>query len=165
VQSGDNQGFISGDGTSDVIPPADRQPAPDVSGDTLDGDQISVGDFAGDVVVLNVWGSWCAPCRAEAPALQEVYARQKRNGVQFIGINTRDQEAAAKAFEESFGITYPSFLDPSGEIQLAFRDTLPPNSIPSTVVIDREGRVAARIVGPTSFSQLTDLVDDVASES
>jgi peroxiredoxin len=94
-----------------------------------------------------------------------VYATQKRHGVQFIGINTRDQEAAAKAFEESFDITYPSFVDPSGEIQLAFRDTLPPNSIPSTVVIDREGRVAARIVGPTSFRQLTDLVDDVASES
>jgi peroxiredoxin len=164
VESGDNQGFVSSSAGVDVIPAADREAAPEVSGTTLDGDDVALSDFAGDVVVLNVWGSWCPPCRAEAEALQEVYRTRKDQGVQFLGINTRDQPAAAKAFEDGFGIGYPSWDDADGEIQLAFRETLPPQSIPSTIVIDRDGRVAARIVGPTTYSQLSGLVDDVAAE-
>jgi peroxiredoxin len=85
--------------------------------------------------------------------------------VQFVGLNTRDQQAAALAFEDGFGISYPSLVDQSGELQLAFRDTLPPNAIPSTIVIDREGRVAARVLGPTTYTQLSDLVDHVVAES
>jgi thiol-disulfide isomerase/thioredoxin len=165
VESGDGQGFVSGDGTARVLDPADRQPAPDVAGTTLDGDELSLVDLAGDVVVLNVWGSWCAPCRAEAPALQEVYSESRDDDVSFVGINTRDQEAAARAFEENFGITYPSLVDVNGELLLAFRDSLPANAIPSTLVVDREGRIAARVLGPTTYSQLTDLVEQVASES
>jgi peroxiredoxin len=164
VESGDNQGFISGGGIAEVIPAAERQAAPEVTGDTIDGDTISLSDYAGDVVVLNVWGSWCAPCRAEAPALQEVYKTNRSRGVQFIGINTRDQVAAAQAFEETFGVTYPSFVDQSGQMQLLFRDTLPAEAIPSTVIIDREGNVAARVVGPTTYSQLSDLIDHVGAE-
>jgi peroxiredoxin len=164
VQSGDNQGFISGGGVAEVIPEADRHAAPEVSGETLDGDSISLSDYAGRVVVLNVWGSWCAPCRAEAPALQEVYRTNRSQGVQLIGINTRDQVAAAQAFEQTFGVTYPSFEDQSGQLQLLFRDTLPAEAIPSTVVIDAEGRVAARVVGPTTYSQLSHLIDQVDSE-
>ena len=164
VESGDNQGFVSADLGVDVIPVAERQVAPDVSGTTLDGDEISLGDFAGDVVVMNVWGSWCAPCRAEAPALQEVYESTKRDGVAFLGINVRDQEASARAFEDTFDISYPSFVDPSSKLLLEFRDTVPASGIPSTVVIDRDGRVAARLVGPTTYSQLSSLVDDIASE-
>ncbi|MGB2839913.1 MAG: TlpA disulfide reductase family protein [Actinomycetes bacterium] len=164
VESGGGQGFVSGDGSAQVIDPSDRVAVGDVSGTTLEGDPLSLDDFAGDVVVMNVWGSWCAPCRAEAPALQQVSVDTENDGVQFVGINTRDQEAAAIAFEKNFGITYPSLVDRSGELQLAFRESLPANSIPSTLVIDRDGRVAARVLGATTYSQLTDLVDQVASE-
>lgn len=159
------QGFVSGDGSAQVIDPADRLAAPEVSGTTLTGEALALSDFAGDVVVVNVWGSWCAPCRAEATSLQQVYADNRREGVQFVGLNTRDQTAAALAFEERFEITYPSLVDENGELQLAFRDTLPPNAIPSTLVIDRGGDIAARIVGPTTYSQLSELVGDVAAES
>lgn len=165
VESGGGQGFVSGDGSAKVVDPADRVALGDVSGTTLEGEPLSLADFAGDVVVMNVWGSWCAPCRAEAPALQQVSADTKIDGVQFVGINTRDQEAAALAFEKNFGITYPSLVDKFGELQLAFRDSLPANSIPSTLVIDRDGRVAARVLGATTYSQLSDLVGQVASES
>jgi len=96
--------------------------------------------------------------------LQQVFTDTQKEGVQFVGINTRDQEAAAIAFEKNFGITYPSLVDKNGQLQLAFRESLPANSIPSTLVIDRDGRVAARVLGATTYSQLTDLVDQVASE-
>lgn len=164
VESGGGQGFVSGDGTAQVVEPDDRSKLGEVAATTLEGEALSLDDFAGDVIVMNVWGSWCAPCRAEAPALQQVSDDTKNDGVQFVGINTRDQEAAAIAFEKNFGITYPSLVDESGELQLAFRESLPANSIPSTLVIDRDGRVAARVLGATTYSQLTDLVDQVASE-
>lgn len=165
VQSGGGQGFVSGDGSAQVIASEDRTVAPEVAGTTLDGEPLALSDFAGDVVVVNVWGSWCAPCRAEAEALQQVYLDHKQDGVRFVGLNTRDQQAAALAFEQRFGITYPSLVDENGELQLAFRDSLPPNAIPSTLVIDRDGAIAARVVGPTTYSQLSDLVGDVAAES
>lgn len=164
IESGDNQGFVSGNGTAKVIAAGEREPAPDVSGTSIDGQPLALSDFAGDVVVLNVWGSWCAPCRAEAPALQQVSRDTKSQGVQFIGINTRDQVAAAQAFEDAFHIGYPSFDDQDGQIQLQFKDTIPPNAIPSTLVIDRNGQVAAGIVGPTTYRQLSQIVEQVAAE-
>jgi thiol-disulfide isomerase/thioredoxin len=163
-EAGGGQGFVAGDGSSQVIDKADRVGIGEVAGTTLDGEQLSLDDFAGDVVVLNIWGSWCAPCRAEAPALQQVSADTRKDGVQFVGINTRDQQAAAIAFEKNFGITYPSLVDTDGRLQLAFRDSLPANSIPSTLVLDREGLVAARVLGASTYSELTDLVDQVVAE-
>jgi thiol-disulfide isomerase/thioredoxin len=160
----DEPGFVTGDGSSQVIEVGERLAAPEVSGTTLEGRDLTLSEFAGNVVVINVWGSWCAPCRAEAPILQEVYEEFKSQGVQFLGLNTRDQDAAAIAFEENFGITYPSLVDTNGELQLAFRNSLPPNAIPSTLVIDRDGQVAARVIGPTTYSQLSGLVDEVATE-
>lgn len=165
VESGGGQGFVAGDGSALVIDKADRKAAPALEGETLDGGELALADLAGDVVVLNLWASWCGPCRAEAPALQEVYDESRNDGVEFVGLNSKDQEAAAKAFEENFGITYPSLVDESGELQLAFRDSVPASSIPWTLVIDRDGLIAARVLGPTTFSELTDLVDQVASES
>lgn len=161
---GDGQGFVSGDGSVAVVDPAERRPAPELTGTTLAGEPFDLADHRGDVVVLNVWGSWCAPCREEAPYLQAVYEETASDGVQFVGVNTRDDDAAARAFERRFGITYPSVVDDDGRLLLAFRDTLPPSSIPSTLVIDREGRVAARVLGPTTFTELRALVDDVAAE-
>jgi thiol-disulfide isomerase/thioredoxin len=164
VESGDGQGFVAGDGSAQVIAKADRVAAPELEGPTLDGANLALDDFAGDVVVLNLWASWCGPCRAEAPALQEVYSDSRKQGVEFLGLNSRDQEAAAVAFEKNFGITYPSLVDETGELQLAFHDSVPASSIPWTLVIDRDGLIAARILGPTTYSQLSDLVDEVAAE-
>ena len=160
----EGQGFITGDGTATTFDAEDRQDAPDITGSTRDGEEIALADLAGDVVVINVWASWCGPCRAEAPALEEVYRENRKRGVEFVGINTTDQEAAAAAFEENYGVTYPSWWDQSGELQLEFRDVAPSVYLPTTLVIDRVGRVAARVLGPTTYSQLSNLVDQVASE-
>ena len=155
---------LFGVGTAELISPEDRDQAPEIAGTSLEGDPISLEDFVGEVVVINVWGSWCAPCRAEAPVLRQVSNENRRRGVRFVGIDVRDQQAAALAFESHYKIRYPSIFDPSGETLLQFQNTIPPSAIPSTVVVDRDGRVAARIVGPTTYSQLSDLVDQVVAE-
>jgi thiol-disulfide isomerase/thioredoxin len=160
-------GFVAGDGTVQVIDPADRKPAPTLSGTTLTGDTFTLADHLGSVVVLNVWGSWCAPCRKEAPELQAAYKRLTSGTgadgkVVFAGINTRDNDPGpAIAFERSFGVTYPSVYDPSGRLLLGFADSLPAMAIPSTLVIDRSGRVAARLLGATTTTTLVDVVTDV----
>jgi peroxiredoxin len=155
-------GFVSGDGTLTVLKESVRQPAPTISGPTLEGGTFDLAEQRGQVVVLNVWGSWCGPCRAEAPQLERAAVALAPKGVQFVGLNTRDKPEPAKAFIKRFGITFPSLSDPDGRLQLGFRDTLPPAAIPSTLVIDREGRVAARIIGPLeSQSTLVALVEQV----
>ena len=155
---------VSSAGSGKLIPPEDRARVPQVSGTSLEGIPISLDDSTGNVVVINVWGSWCAPCRAEAPVLREVDNENRARGVRFLGIDVRDQQAAALAFESHYKIRYPSIFDPSGETLLGFKDSIPPSAIPSTVVIDRDALVAARVVGPTTYSQLSDLVDQVVAE-
>jgi len=144
-------------------PPAKRVEAPNLSGHTLSGTRLSLREFRGQVVVLNAWGSWCAPCRAEAPDLRRVATETRAQGVQFVGIDTRDNAAAARAFVGKYHIPYPSLID-DGSLLLALRDTVPAQAIPSTVVLDREGRVAARVVGRVRYSTLRGLVDDVLAE-
>lgn len=161
---GDGQGFVSGDGSLLVVDPEAREPAPELTGTTLDGEPLSLSELQGEVVVLNVWGSWCAPCREEAPYLQGVFDDTRRDGVRFVGVNTRDDLAAAQAFERRFDITYPSLVDTDGRLLLRFRGSLPPSAIPSTLVVDRQGRVAARVLGPTTYSDLKRLVDEVSAE-
>lgn len=151
-------GFEQGDGSVLVLPSDERQPAPELSGTTLDGEDLSTADFAGEMIILNVWGSWCAPCRAEAPEL--VAAAEQLPDVQFLGINTRDNLAAAQAFERSFGIEYPSIYDQDGALLLGFGQ-VPPKAIPSTLVIDESGRVAARMLGEVTSTVLKGVVDDV----
>lgn len=155
-------GYVRGSGTITTIAKGDRAPAPELSGTTLDDDEISLADFTGRAVVLNVWGSWCPPCRKEAPELSAASRELADRGVEFLGINTRDNDIkAARAFERRFEVPYPSVYDPAGELLLGFRETLPPNAIPSTLVIDRDGMVAARIIGETTKSTLVGLVEDV----
>ncbi|SDD04509.1 Thiol-disulfide isomerase or thioredoxin [Auraticoccus monumenti] len=161
--SGVEEGFVSGDGTITQVAPDEREAAPDVRGPLVGGDgEIALGDFDDQVVVLNVWASWCAPCRAESPDLVEAAARTE--GIaQFVGLNAKeDNPAAEEAFLRAFEIPYPSLDDPTGELQLRFADNLPPSAIPSTLVIDREGRVAARVLGTISATTLADLVTDVS---
>jgi len=151
------QSFIAGNGVATFIPQADRKAAPAISGPTLDGGSFTAS--AGKVLVLNVWASWCSPCRAEAPALQEL--SMKHPEVQFLGVLTRDSLVAARAFVERFGIQYPSLVDDA--ILLKFHGQLTPNAIPTTLIIDTQGRIAARVSGEVTYSALEDLIERVKS--
>lgn len=156
--------FVAGDGSIVLLDPAERVAAPDLVGTTLDGQQLSSAGLAGDVLVVNVWASWCAPCRSEAPSLERLSKEFADQGVSFIGLNTRDSDTSARSFVERFGITYPNVIDRDGVLQLGFRDSLPPRAIPSTLVIDRSGRVAARVLGAVSESSLRGVIEAVADE-
>lgn len=159
------QGFVAGDGSIVLLDPMQRRPAPDIEGQTLGGGRLALASLRGDVVVINVWASWCAPCRAEAPDLQDVYAEYGDRGLSMVGLVTRDQRAAAEAFVRSFGLTYPSIIDTDAALQLQFGyDTLPPQAIPSTLVIDAQGRVAGRVLGPVSAATLRGLVEPLLAE-
>jgi peroxiredoxin len=159
---GDGTAFVAGDGSIVLIAAEERGPAPDLVGPTLEGGEFRLRDHIGEVVVLNVWASWCAPCRAEAPELEAVWREVRDDGVQLVGLDTRDTVEAARAFIESYDITYPNVIDADGRLQLLFSDTLPPQAIPSTLVVDREGRVAGRILGRVTEATLTALIEDVA---
>ncbi|MGI9198062.1 MAG: TlpA family protein disulfide reductase [Candidatus Nanopelagicales bacterium] len=164
ADAGTGTAFVAGDGSIVLLAPQDRVAAPDLSGPTLDGGTFSLADHRGEVVVLNVWASWCAPCRAEAPTLESLWTDVQGDGVQFVGLDTRDTAAAATAFVENYGITYPNVVDTDGRLQLLFGDSLPPQAIPSTVVIDRDGRVAGRILGRASESSLRGLIEPLLAE-
>jgi len=141
-----------------------RPQAPQVSGVTLTGQRLSLSNYRGKVVVLNFWASWCSPCRSEAPALAQLSRTFQAKGVQFVGVNIKDPgQLNGAAYERSFGITYPSLYDPAGQVLLAFRDTVPPAAIPSTLVIDRTGRIAARIIGSVDYTSLKNQISGLAA--
>ena len=152
------ESFVSGDGSTTFIKIADRKIAPAISGLTLSGTNYT---YTKDkVAVVNVWASWCSPCRAEAPIL--VSLANKYTNVDFIGILTRDNPANAEAFERRFKIPYPTVIDDS--ILIGFKGSLPANTIPSTVILDKNGRVAARISGVVTVASLTQLIERVSAE-
>ena len=157
-------GFVSGDGSVTVLNPDAREVAPILQGEDLQGQRISTADFPGEILVLNVWASWCAPCRAEAPALEEVAEEFIAQGVQLIGRNTRDSKASANNFVRKYQVSFPSIVDTDGRLQLQFRETLPPQAIPSTIVIDQSGRVAARALGAIEASTLSAIIDQLLLE-
>jgi len=164
VGSSGNQGYVAGKGIITSVKAADRKQPGEVSGRTLDGERVSLADFRGKVVVVNVWGSWCGPCRAEAPMLAQASRDLAGKGVVFLGIDSRDpSKDAAKAFVRRFDIPYASLYDQQGTTLLAFRGTLTPNSVPSTVVVDPQGRVAGSVLGNLTRTTLDDLVDDARS--
>ena len=150
--------YVAGNGTVTFIESKDRKTAPVLTGLTLDGENLQVPQ--GGIVVVNVWASWCAPCRAEAPTLAAL--ANKYQGVVFVGVLTRDSEVAARAFEKRFQIPYPTLVDDS--VLLGFRDTLSANAIPSTIVIDKKGLVAARISGQITVASLSDLIEKIHAE-
>jgi thiol-disulfide isomerase/thioredoxin len=158
------QGYISGDGTVTQLAPDQRKDPVSFSGTTLEGKPFDVRDQRGEVVVVNVWASWCPPCVAEADDLQRVHEATEGEGVQFVGINTENDVAAAQAHERRFGVTYPSISSDGGRVLLQLRGSLPPTATPSTLVLDRRGRVAARVLGRVDSSVLTGLVADVVRE-
>jgi thiol-disulfide isomerase/thioredoxin len=164
TKSAGQQGYVGGAPGLTRVPPADRKPAPVASGPQLGDDRsISTGDYPGKVVVLNVWGSWCAPCRAEAKDLQAASVETAKIA-QFIGINSKDPDPApAAAFARTFGVTYPSIYDNNGTVLLRYSGALSLSIIPSTLIIDKQGRVAVRVTGPLTKITLVDLIEDVAA--
>ncbi|WP_243418059.1 TlpA family protein disulfide reductase [Actinomycetospora cinnamomea] len=158
-------GGTGGRTTVTYDPPASRGVLPPVSGESLlePGRQLSTADYRGQVVVLNVWGSWCGPCRAEADALDQVALASAPQGVQFLGIDVRDQRQAAADFVRDRGVVYPSIYDPPGRSLLALRG-YPRNAVPSTIVLDRSHRVAAVFLTAVLASDLQPVVDRVAAE-
>ena len=165
AKSGDGKGFVSGDGTIERLT-LDRRAAPlTLQGTTLQGAQWKVTDAADKVLVLNVWGSWCGPCVAEMPHLQQVWSQVSTAGkpVQFMGVNYRDGAETAEAFMRANKITYPSLEDDGGRTLLALRGKA--SATPTTLVLDRRGRIAARVSGPVTAATLSGLVNDVLGES
>jgi thiol-disulfide isomerase/thioredoxin len=157
-----DKGFYSGEGDVDVVEAVDRGSPVELTGEDLDGKPVDIADYRGKPVVVVVWGSWCGPCRAEAPDV--VAAANEIGGkAQFLGINLRNASTTdAQAFVRSFDVPYPSLFSPDGKAMLQFRGTLGPNSIPSFVVLDDEGRIAASILGTLpSKRTLVDLVDEI----
>lgn len=165
AKAGDQKGFVSGDGSVETIALADRGEPVTMSGTLLDGSSWDIGSTRGKVLVLNVWGSWCAPCVAEAPDLQEAWEGQqaKKAPVEFMGIDFREEAERGAAFVRKAGITYPSLSDKAGLTLLRLQGKAP--TVPTTLVLDREGKIAARVNGPVSATTLTGLVDDVVAES
>ncbi|MGP4003802.1 TlpA family protein disulfide reductase [Streptomyces sp. 8N706] len=148
--------FVPGTGGIDRVKKADRQPLPGISGTTLDGKKLDLADYKGKILVVNVWGSWCSPCRLEMPHLVKVANDTKADGVEFAGINTRDpNKPPAEKFEKEFDVPYPSLYDPMGKLMLRFpAGSLNPKAIPSTVIVDRDGRIAARALKPLGEEEL-----------
>lgn len=150
-------------GTVVTFPPGARKPAAAVSGELLDGSSFDLAAWRGKVVVVNWWGSWCAPCRAEAPDLEAAYGSTRPLGVEFLGVDVRDGRDAAKAFQDSFGITYPSLFDPASRIALSFSE-VPPNVVPATALLERQLQVAAVFRKRVTRTELEAAVRALATE-
>src|SRR5699024_897849 len=157
-------GYISGEGVSTEISAADRDEPLKFSGTTYEGEEFAAAEQRGQLLVVNVWYAACPPCRKEAPDLQEISQDYGEQGVSFIGINVRDEAGPALAFEENYGITYPSLPDLDAEIMYALRGQVAPNAVPTTLLMDRAGRVAARVSGAIDPSTLRSMIDRVLAE-
>lgn len=158
-------GYIEGDSQIAQIGADQRKEAVELSGETLDGEQLDVADYRGQVVVVNVWWSGCPPCRTEMPMLVEAEQELAEQDVAFVGVNIRDSSRDnGLAFERGLGVEYPSIFAPGGEALLSLAG-INPRTIPTTVVLDREGQIAAVISGPIPGKvTFTDVVEEIAAE-
>jgi thiol-disulfide isomerase/thioredoxin len=154
-------GFVSGSGTVDFAPD-ERDPAPDITATTLEGEELSLSDFDG-VVVLNFWASWCGPCASEAPDLVATHEAYGDRGVSLLGVNVRDSETNARSFERDFGIPYPSWFDADSSIASRFGG-IGPSALPTTIIVDDDGRVASRLFGAVTEGQLAGRLDALLAE-
>jgi len=163
---GGKSGVTTVDGNaSAVIYPAGHRPlVPEFSGTTLTGSKLSFSDYRGKVVVLNFWGSWCVPCREEAPTLAAAAAKYQPSGVAFLGVDVRDTTASALAFTRSFHVGYPSVSDQSSAITLDFTAKVPIAGTPTTLVVDRTGHIAGAVFGTVTYPELTAILAKVTAE-
>ena len=162
---GTGSSFVAGTYGTTVFQAGSRPEAPQVLGTTLAGGRFRLSADRGAVVVMNFWGSWCTPCREEAPALGALARQFSGAGVRFLGVDIRDDPASAEAFMRTYRISYPSLNDPNDLIALDFSTTAPPAGIPTTLVIDRSGRIAARVIGPVSYDGLKALITRAAGRT
>ena len=164
-REGSGKNYIAGDGTISEFAEPQRGETIEFSGQTVEGGTFDSAETLGEVTVVNFWYAGCAPCRVEAPILEEV-SQSFDDGVHFVGVNVRDQAGTAASFEKDFGVSYPSILDVNdGTAQLAFAGDVPPAAVPTTIVLDQEGRVAARVLGQlTEASILESIIDRLLAE-
>jgi len=160
---GADRGYVSGDSAVLPVPPDERREPVTLAGQTIDGAPLDLAGLRGRPVVLNVWRSDCAPCRKEAGELKAAATELGERNASFVGLNTGDQLASAKSFERRFAVGYPSLFDP-GDLLISLRGSVPPNALPTTLVLDRQGRIAARVSGATTRRTVVGLVQDVLKE-
>lgn len=162
-----DKGYVDGGGVINEVAAPDRTPVGALAGKTLTGGRFDLADHRGHIVVVNVWGSWCAECRAEAATLVAAARDLRPKGVVFVGINTRDPSRDNPlAYYRTYHVPYPSIYDPDGRTLLAFKGTITPSAVPSTIVVDAKGRVAASVLGSlTSQTTLEDLVHDAGART
>jgi len=158
TSSPNENAFVSGDGVAIYVKPAERKLAPKIEGETLDGKTFSSTQ---KIIVLNVWASWCSPCRAEAPLLEDFAT--KRSEIQFVGLLTRDNLTSAASFVKRFNITYPTLIDDA--LLAGFKGSLVPNAIPTTIIIDAHGKVAVRISGQVTYALLDSMITKVVRDA
>jgi len=158
-----SKGYITGKGVVTTVDPDDRREVPTLEGEKLGGGKVDTADYAGQIMVLNTWASWCSPCRAEVDDLTET-ARQFPD-VAFVGLNVRDSESAAEAFVRNKKVPYPSLVSEDGSVLLEFYDLLNLNSLPSTIVVDKDGKIAALVLGEITAGTLSGLIEDVQKEA
>jgi thiol-disulfide isomerase/thioredoxin len=159
--AGGNYGFVQVAPGQDTVAAGSRQSAPALAGTQIDGKPFDAASVRGSVTVVNFWASWCAPCRAETPNLEAVAQQTQASGVKFVGVNVKDSEAAARSFARDKGVTYPSLYDDDGTQAARWPIAL---GLPSTVVLDRSGRIAARFTAAVEQSDLLPVVQRVAAE-
>ena len=164
AKAGDNKNYVAGDGSVTEFAAGDRKAAVAIKGTLFNGTQISPADLQGKVTVLNFWFAACAPCRVEAPILEVLHQDFKDQGVQFFGVNLRDEKATAEAFDKTFNLTYPSFDDKNGGVLLAVSGLVPPGAVPTTLVLDKQGRVASRVLGEIQKGTLKALITAAVAE-
>lgn len=161
-----DKGYVSEDGAVSEYAPTDRGEPVTFEGTTDTGSTVSNEDYVGEVLVVNFWYAACAPCRVEAPDLAALSAKYQDAGASFLGINVYDQEETSLAFARKFDIAYPSIIDAnSGAARLAFAGHAPPSAVPTTLVLDKQGRVAARFIGLIEAPSMLDtIIGDLISE-
>lgn len=162
ADAGDSKGYIAGDGSVTEYAEGERGEPVEFSSELFDGSTVNIADERGKPVVLNFWYAGCAPCRAEAPDLNELYAAYGQDVV-FYGTNVRDEKGTAEAFEKNFEVPYPSFRDVNGKVLLALSKYVPAQAVPTTVILDAQGRVAARVLGQIDKSIVKTLIEDQIS--
>lgn len=162
ANQGDDKNYLAGDGTMAQLSPAERGKPVTLTGKLLDGKAWSTKDHPGKVIVVNVWGSWCPPCKAETPDLQKAWTKLEKKGVLMVGVDRQEGPQTAAAYLRSAGVTYPSLRDDGGAALVALQGKA--SATPSTLVLDQQHRIAARVSGPTTTTTLVELVNDVLSK-